>query len=35
MTFEESLEAISKIPQQIIETNKLRDKFVVKGVKTV
>jgi ribonuclease P/MRP protein subunit RPP1 len=35
MTFEEFLEAISKIPQQIIETNEQRDKYIVNGVKTV
>ncbi len=33
MSFEESFDAISKIPQEIIEINDLRDNFVVDGVR--
>ena len=35
MTFEESFDAISKTPLEIIKTNKARDSFIVDGVKTV
>ncbi len=35
MSFEESFDAISKIPQKIIEINDLRDSFVVDGVRIV
>jgi ribonuclease P/MRP protein subunit RPP1 len=35
MSFEESFNAISKIPQKIIEINDLRDSFVVDGVRIV
>ena len=35
MTFEESFDAISKIPQEIIETNDVRNSFVVDGVRVV
>ncbi len=35
MSFEESFDAISKIPQEIIEINDLRDSFVVDGVRIV
>jgi ribonuclease P/MRP protein subunit RPP1 len=33
MSFEESFDSISKIPQDIIEINDLRDNFVVEGVR--
>jgi hypothetical protein len=33
MSFEESFDSISKIPQDIIEINDLRDNFVVDGVR--
>jgi ribonuclease P/MRP protein subunit RPP1 len=33
MSFEESFDAISKVPQQIIEINDLRDNFVADGVR--
>lgn len=35
MSFEESFDAISKIPQEIIKTNDLRDSFVIDGVRIV
>ncbi len=35
MTFEESFDAISKIPKEIIETNDVRNSFVVDGVRVV
>ncbi len=35
MSFEESFDAISKIPQEIIEINEKRDSFVVDGVRIV
>ena len=35
MTFEESFDAISRIPKDIIETNNKRDSFIVDGVRTV
>ncbi len=35
MSFEESFDAISKIPQKIIETNDVRNSFVVDGVRIV
>jgi ribonuclease P/MRP protein subunit RPP1 len=35
MTFEESFDAISKTPQDIIETNDMRDSFIVDGARTV
>ena len=35
MSFKESFDAISKIPQYIIKTNDLRDSFVVDGVRIV
>jgi ribonuclease P/MRP protein subunit RPP1 len=35
MTFEESFDAISRIPKNIIETNNTRDSFIVDGVRTV
>ncbi len=35
MTFEESFKAISITPRDIIETNNLRDYFVVEGVRTL
>jgi ribonuclease P/MRP protein subunit RPP1 len=35
MTFEESFDAISKTPMNIIETNNKRDSFIVDGVRTV
>ena len=35
MTFEESFDAISRTPKDIIETNNKRDSFIVDGVRTV
>ena len=35
MSFKESFDAISKIPQEIIETNDLRDSFVADGVRII
>ena len=35
MTFEESFDAISKTPQDIIETNDERDSFIIDGVRTI
>ena len=35
MTFEESFDAISKTPQDIIETNDIRDSFIMDGVRTI
>jgi ribonuclease P/MRP protein subunit RPP1 len=35
MTFEESFDAISRTPQDIIETNNMRSSFIVDGVRTL
>lgn len=35
MTFEESFDAISRTPQDIIETNNMRGSFIVDGVRTL